>query len=58
MDKGSPKNTEMILCIGSLIIIILLIFLFTDFWNSSGSQMEYKPNNFGFSLEDAFNIMK
>ena len=48
----------MMIGIGLIVLVILAVLLFNDPDLQGVSQLDVKPNNFGFSLEDAFNIMK
>jgi hypothetical protein len=58
-NGGSGSNLGIIIGIGSVLVIILLLLLFnSESWAPGTSQMGLKSNNFGFSLEDAFDIMK
>tara|TARA_Y100001970_G_scaffold293073_2_gene437577 strand:- start:5446 stop:5628 length:183 start_codon:yes stop_codon:yes gene_type:complete len=54
-DSGG-NNLGLIIGVGSVLVIILLLLLFNS--SESSISMEMLPNNFGFSLEDAFDIMK
>jgi hypothetical protein len=58
-NEGGRSNLGIIIGLGSvLVIILLLLVLNSESWAPGTSQMDLKSNNFGFSLEDAFNIMK
>lgn len=61
MDSDKKKdgnNIGMMIGIGLIVLFILAVLLFNDPDLQGVSQLDVKPNNFGFSLEDAFNIMK
>lgn len=55
-NGGNGSNLGMIIGVGSVLVIILLLLLFNS--ESSVPKTSQLSNNFGFSLEDAFDIMK
>jgi len=57
-DKKNDENsnTWLMIGVGLLVLFILVVLLYN--WVEMESQIDIKPSNFGFSLEDAFNVMK